>query len=183
MTLLKLKNEIISSYDTERLLELEINLKHFMTIYTYKLEEAELEDDEQTKDLKNSLSLAKSYLSVINWKLSCIKLDKENEKIKTMVDNKSEIYDIFEMGFENFLVNHSTSKTLKNENSELKKRLNDIKMSTNSTGFQHEIEMKNQEIAMYKMLLSEQKKELKQIKETTFELYNDITKLIKNSNA
>lgn len=79
------------------------------------------------KDIKNSISLANSYILVIDWKLQCIKADKENDKINSLLKNKNETFKIFEMTFNGFLDNYLNAKQLKSENVALRKKLKEMK--------------------------------------------------------
>lgn len=134
-TLLNLKKEIIECQDTHRLLELEINLKHFCSLFSQKIKyEEALINEIEIKDMKNSISLANSYLFVISWKLTCIKLEKENNKINSLIENKNEIFKIFEMTFTGFLANYLNSKQLKSENAVLKKKVKEMKSATKNSG-------------------------------------------------
>ncbi|WP_277111529.1 hypothetical protein [Chryseobacterium taklimakanense] len=159
-TLLKLKTEIISCTETERLLELSINLRHFITIFNHKLAEPEI-SEETEKDIRNSVSLAGSYLKVIHWKLSSVKLDQENERIKILLQNKEGLFSFFEAGYEKFLNDHSATEKLKEQNAELKRLLNEQKLKSKS---QKTIE----------------ERELKKLKEKSLALYNQILQLEEN---
>lgn len=122
-SLLYLRKEILDCTNEDRILELEINLKHFINLFDQKL----LENDESLtienmKDIKNSISLAKSYLSVLHWKKENITVEKSIKKTNLIIDNKNEIIRMFENCFEAFLTNHFNYNRLKAENIELKEK-------------------------------------------------------------
>lgn len=158
-TLLKLKEEILSCNETPRLLELEINLRHFISIYSTHIEDDSADDEEQIKDVKNSISLAKSYLSVINWKLAAIKIELENKKIAILTEIRQPLYQMFEGSFEMYLNEYGNTRKLREENSELKQLLNEAKIKSNS------------------QILTDEKK-LQKIKEKSLDLYNQISDLM-----
>jgi len=101
-TLLKLKKEILECNNLERLYELSINLRHFVTIFNYKLNEEGI-DEEEEKDIRNSLSLANAYLKVISWKLTALKQEEQNEQIQILLSNKEPLLAAFEEGFKKYL--------------------------------------------------------------------------------
>lgn len=157
-TLLKLKKEILECNNLERLYELSINLRHFVTIFNYKLNEKGI-DEEEEKDIRNSLSLANAYLKVISWKLTALKQEEQNDQIQILLSNKEPLLAAFEEGFEKYLAEYSTSQKLKEENSNLKALLNEYRMKSNK-----------------KMTFEE--RELRKIKDSAYKLYNQISEII-----
>lgn len=157
-TLLKLKKEILECNNLERLYELSINLRHFVTIFNYKLNEEGI-DEEEEKDIRNSLSLANAYLKVISWKLTALKQEEQNEQIQILLSNKEPLLAAFEEGFKKYLEDYSTSQKLKEENSKLKALLNDYKMKSNAR-------------------ISFEEREMRKIKDSAFKLYNQISEII-----
>lgn len=156
--MLKLKKEILECNNRERLYELSINLRHFVTIFNYKLNEESI-DEEEKKDIRNSLSLANAYLKVITWKLTELKHQKLNESIQILLSNKEPLLAAFEEGFEKYLEDFSASQNLKEENSKLKTLLNEYRMKA------------------YKKMTFEER-ELRKIKDSAHKLYNQISEII-----
>lgn len=157
-TLLKLKKEILECNNLERLYALSINLRHFVTIFNYKLNEEGI-DEEEAKDIRNSLSLADAYLKVISWKLTALKQENQNDQIQILLSNKEPLLAAFEEGFKKYLEDYSTSQKLKEENSKLKAVLNEYRMKS------------------YKKMTFEER-ELRKIKDSAYKLYNQISEII-----
>ena len=130
--LFDLKKTIILCKDENQLLDLEINLKHVVNIFNFKLEYKNDFSEEEIKDIKNSISLAVSYLNVISWKLQNITTQNTNKRVEELLHYKKEILEVFEISFERYLTNFSRTKILKEENSELKSQLNELKNRMNS---------------------------------------------------
>lgn len=122
--LLLLKEEILEGKDPERLLELDVNLKHLISILGYRIKDNRGEYTEgEIKEFKNSVAIARSYLRVIGWKLENFRLERETERIDAISKNKQVILEIFESGIESILNSQLDTGKLRTDNGELKRQL------------------------------------------------------------
>lgn len=123
--LLLLKKEILEGRDSERLLELDINLKQLISILDYRIrEKTENEYTEgEITEFRSSLAIARSYMRVIGWKLENFRLEREKERIDAITKNKRVILEIFESGMESVLNSPSDTEDLHADNIALRDQL------------------------------------------------------------
>ena len=125
--LLLLREEILQGTNPERILELDINLKQFINILDFRVREGNEGKGEyseaEIKEFKASISIARSYLRVIGWKLEGLRLEKETAKIDALTKNKKVILEMFGSSFETVMNSHSACESLRTENSKLKSQL------------------------------------------------------------
>ena len=123
--LLLLKKEILQGTDTERLLELDVNLKQLISILDYRIrEKTENEYTEgEIEEFRSSVTIARSYLRVIGWKLENFRLEREKERIDSITKNKRVILEIFESGMESVLNSQSDTEKLRADNIALRDQL------------------------------------------------------------
>ena len=123
--LLLLKEEILEGTDTERLLELDVNLKQLISIFDYRIREKT--ENEYTEveigEFRSSVTIARSYLRVIGWKLENFRLEREKERIDSITKNKRVILEIFESGMESVLNSQSDTEKLRADNIALRDQL------------------------------------------------------------
>ncbi|MBS1571929.1 MAG: hypothetical protein JST62_05985 [Bacteroidetes bacterium] len=183
-TLLALKSEILNCIDVTRLQELKLNLRIFASKLSTQIELEDYHSEEYIKDAKNSKSIAEAYISVLDWKLKQIQLDKTNEMVNSFVEHKSFLYEIFNTNFENYLINHSASKSLKEKNAELKeenfKLLEKIRQNTADFYLKDDFELKKQQFLLLEKQkeLDRHKQELSNLKKEIQKIYNQFSNLI-----
>lgn len=123
--LLLLKKEILEGTDTERLLELDVNLKQLISIFDYRIREKTGNEytEGEIGEFRSSVTIARSYLRVIGWKLENFRLEREKERIDSITKNKRVILEIFESGMESVLNSQSDTEKLRADNIALRDQL------------------------------------------------------------
>lgn len=123
--LLLLKKEILQGTDTERLLELDVNLKQLISIFDYRIREKTGNEytEGEIGEFRSSVTIARSYLRVIGWKLENFRLEREKERIDSITKNKRVILEIFESGMESVLNSQSDTEKLRADNLALRDQL------------------------------------------------------------
>jgi len=123
--LLLLKEEILEGRDSERLLELDVNLKQLISILDYRIKENTGNEytEGEIGEFRSSVAIARSYLRVIGWKLENFRLEREKERLDAITKNKRVILEIFESGMESMLTSQSDTEKLRADNTALRDQL------------------------------------------------------------
>ncbi|SEH68578.1 hypothetical protein SAMN02927937_00872 [Paenimyroides aquimaris] len=121
--LYKIKNSIIASNDEKTLIDLEVNLKHYINLKSYVVENTEEYSELEIKNIKNVISIGTAYQKIINWKKYNIQLDKRVAAINSLANSKKELFDIFETTKQTILSNYYDFEKLKAENAILRSEL------------------------------------------------------------
>lgn len=125
--LYRIKDDVVFANDEHTLINLEINLKHYINIKKSIEENFEEYDIEDVKNTKNAISIAIAYHNIIKWKKFNIQLDKRIATINSLINLKSEVFDIFEKTKQISLSSQYDYENLIEENKDLKQQLSQLK--------------------------------------------------------